>query len=130
VTCLDAWAVLAWLQGEQPAAQRVGKAMDGGSAVMSWVNAGEVAYIMERRHGPEARDRVVAALRARLLLEEPPAERVLQAAAIKAAHPVSYAGAFAIATAGAHQQPLLTGDPEILAVLGPEAVVDLRPGAP
>ena len=41
-------------------------------------------------------------------------KRVLQAASIKASHRVSYADAFAVATALAHSTTLLTGDPEIL----------------
>jgi hypothetical protein len=39
---------------------------------------------------------------------------VLEAATIKARHPLSYTGAFAVATALAHGAVLLTGDPEIL----------------
>ena len=40
--CLDAWAVLAWLDGEQPAADRV-DALLSERSVMSWVNAVEVS---------------------------------------------------------------------------------------
>jgi predicted nucleic acid-binding protein len=48
---------------------------------------------------------------------------VLSAARIKAAHPISYADAFAVATAKAEAARLATGDPEILAL--PRAVVSL-----
>ena len=40
-------------------------------------------------------------------------ERVLEAARIKASHPIAYADAFAVATAAAHGAVLLTGDHEI-----------------
>jgi predicted nucleic acid-binding protein len=54
-----------------------------------------------------------------------PAREVLtlSAARIKAAHPISYADAFAIATAKAENARLVTGDPEILAL--PRSVVQL-----
>jgi len=42
------------------------------------------------------------------------APRVLRAASIKARTQMSYAGAFACATALEHGVPLVTGDPEIL----------------
>jgi len=40
---------------------------------------------------------------------------VIQAAELRGRHPISYADAFAVATAIAHGATLLTGDPEILA---------------
>lgn len=39
---------------------------------------------------------------------------MLAAASIKANHPMASAGAFAAATAAAHEATLLTGDPELL----------------
>jgi predicted nucleic acid-binding protein len=47
----------------------------------------------------------------------------LSAAKIKAAHPISYADAFAIATAKAENARLATGDPEVLAL--PRSVVSV-----
>jgi hypothetical protein len=55
-------------------------------------------------------------LRRLIDLDEATPERVLQAARIKSVCAVALAGCFAIATALAHDCPLLTGDPEILAV--------------
>lgn len=70
---------------------------------------------------------VLADLRHRLHLDLPTEVRILEAAAIKAAHALPYADAFAIATAIAHHANLLTGDPEILDRGDPAwAVVDLR----
>lgn len=81
---------------------------------MSWLNLGEVASLIERRHGREHAADVVQQLRAALLLDDVTAERVLGAARIKAAHPIAFADCFAAATAAAHRATLLTGDPELL----------------
>ena len=123
--CFDSWAVMAWLQGEEPAAERVNRAMET-KAVMSWVNAGEVYYLMHRRHGPEHADRVIDHLRLTIRLDEATSERVIGAASIKAVYPMSYADAFACATAIAYDAPLLTGDDEIARAGGPWVAEDLR----
>ncbi|MDX6645447.1 MAG: ribonuclease VapC [Miltoncostaeaceae bacterium] len=96
---------------------------------MSWINAGEVAYVVERAAGAERAREVIAELRGRLVLELPHQERILAAARIKARHAMAYADAFACATSLAHGSLLLTGDPEILAArdLG-LSVTDLRTG--
>jgi uncharacterized protein len=76
---------------------------------------GEVYYTVYRRHSErDARD-VVRALRSSMVVEVPNDDRILQAATIKALHPVAYADAFAVATAIGRDAVLLTGDPEILA---------------
>lgn len=112
--CLDSWAVLAWLDGEEPAAGVVQQAFDGGRPWMSWINVGEVAYQLERRHGPAEAALVVSRLRAAVALDGVTPERVLAAARIKARHPIAFADCFAAATAVARDAALLTGDPELL----------------
>jgi predicted nucleic acid-binding protein len=97
-----------------------------GRPVMSWINLGEVAYVLRRRAGRAAADEVVARLRGRLTLDEPGPDRVLTAAAIKADYTIAYADAFAVATAEAYGCTLLTGDPEILAAAAGWAIEDLR----
>ncbi len=82
--------------------------------VMSWINLGEVAYIVERCAGVARARRVVRELRPRLTLDLPSEARVLEAAHLKAGYAMAYADAFAVATAIAHGATLLTGDPEIL----------------
>jgi predicted nucleic acid-binding protein len=82
--------------------------------VMSWINLGEVYYVVERAAGRDQADLVVRDLRHRLSLDLPTEARVLEVARIKARHPMAYADAFAVATAIAHRATLLTGDPEIL----------------
>jgi len=110
---LDSWAILRWLDGSEPAAARVEAAMPS-RPVMSWINLGEVAYIVERRAGADRARRVVRELRARLTLDLPSEARVVEAAHLKAGYAMAYADAFAVATAIAHGATLLTGDPEIL----------------
>lgn len=123
--CLDSWAVLRWLEGVEPVTSRIEDALQH-RPVMSWINLGEVFSIVTRAAGEPAAQEVVNDLRTRLLLDEATPRRILEAAALKAAHPMAYADAFAVATAQAHGATLLTGDPEILD--GPQAwvVEDLR----
>ena len=112
--CLDSWAVLAWLDGNEPAAGAVQAVFEDGRPWMSWLNVGEVAYQLERRHGADEAALVVGRLRAAVALDDVTADRVLEAARLKAAHPIAFAGCFAAATAAAHGATLLTGDPELL----------------
>jgi predicted nucleic acid-binding protein len=124
--CLDSWAVLRWLEGEEPAASRVERSLDA-TAVMSWINLGEVFYVIGRAAGIERAKEVVRHVRHRLQLDLPSKARVIEAATIKAQHSLAYADAFAIATAVAHRATLLTGDPEILDRGDPSwPVADLR----
>lgn len=123
--CLDSWAVLRWLNGVEPAFGRV-EAVLAERPVMSWINLGEVYYVMWRAEGPDTADEVVTALRAGLDLDAPTPERTLAAALVKAEHPMAYADAFAVATAAAHQASLFTGDPEIIDADLPIEVIDLR----
>lgn len=111
---LDSWAVLRLLEGTEPAASRVQEAIDEQRPVMSWINAGEVFYITRRAQGEQTAREVLRDLRAALDLDMASADRVVQAARIKADHPLAYADAFAAATAIAHDATLWTGDPELL----------------
>jgi len=123
---LDAWAVIEYLQGSEPAARRVEAALADRSTLMSWINLGEVVYKLRPRLGPRRTDDVVARLRRSLRLDVPSPRRVLEAATIKSEHRLSYADAFAVATALAHEAVLLTGDPEILDADAEWQVEDLR----
>ena len=125
--CLDSWALLAWLDGEEPAADLVQTAFETGRPWMSWINLGEVAYQLERRHGAEETAATVARLRAVLALDDVTAVRVLGAARIKAAQPIAFADCFAAATAIARDATLFTGDPELLDREVGCPVRDLRP---
>ena len=110
---LDAWAVLELLEGNEPAAARVADVLDQ-QPVMSWINLGEVFYVIKRDQGEDEALETVRDLRPKLQLDLPSEDRVLDAARIKAEHTLSYADAFAAATAAARGAILLTGDPELL----------------
>lgn len=125
--CLDSWAVLAWLDGDEPATAIVQRAFERERPVMSWLNLGEVAYQVERRHGRDEAARVVRQLRSALVLDDVTSERVLAAARLKAAHPIAFADCFAAASATAHGVTLLTGDPELLDRKVGCRTKDLRP---
>ncbi len=95
---------------------------------MSWINAVEVYYRIERDHGRPTADEKLTQLRTVLDVELPGIERMLEAARLKTWLTVALADCFAIATAVAHNLPLLTGDPEILDRDDiPCATEDLRP---
>jgi predicted nucleic acid-binding protein len=111
--CLDSWAVLAWLDGDEPARTRLDELLDE-RPIMSWINAVEVSYRIERQHGREEAETVMSEIRKAFELELPGVVRMLETARLKAAIPVALADCFAIATATAHGVPLLSGDPEIV----------------
>ncbi len=110
----------------EPAASRI-EAVLPTRPLMSWINAGEIAYVAERREGKADSAEVVEFLRRHFALDLPSEERVLEAAALKAAHRISYADAFAVATAIGYDAVLLTGDPDILAGDPSWPVESLRP---
>jgi predicted nucleic acid-binding protein len=93
---------------------------------MSWIDLGEVFDVVKRNQGEAEAVQTVRDLRPSLSLDVPSEDRVLQAARIKADHPLSYADAFAAATAIAHDATLLTGGPELLVEDSPWRWDDLR----
>jgi PIN domain nuclease of toxin-antitoxin system len=123
--CLDSWAVLAWLDGEQPAYDRVEKLL-ADRPLISWVNAVEVYYRVERDHGRSEADDVLGELRKAFELDLPGTALMIETARLKASTPIALGDCFAIATACARKLTLLTGDPEILDRHTPCAVEDLR----
>ncbi len=115
------------MDGEKPALERV-EAVLTGRPVMSWVNAIEVYYCVERDHGRDQADDVLRELRAALDLELPGTARMVETARLKAAHTIALGDCFAIATAAARGLTLLTGDPEIAVRADlPCPIEDLRP---
>jgi predicted nucleic acid-binding protein len=98
--------------------------LDAGTATMSWINLGEILYVLTRAAGPDAAratvDDLVRILDARI----PDRATILEAAAIKANHRMSYADAFAAATAIRLALPLWTGDPELMIADAPWTAVN------
>jgi predicted nucleic acid-binding protein len=124
--CLDSWAILAWLDGEEPALSRLDEVV-ATRPVVSWVNLVEVYYRVERDHGRLAADDTLGSLRSALAPDLPSATRMVDAARLKARAAIALGDCFAIATAAAHGLVLLTGDPEILELTeAPCATEDLR----
>jgi PIN domain nuclease of toxin-antitoxin system len=124
---LDSWAVLAWLDGEEPAFSRVERSL-ADRPVVSWVNLVEVYYRVARDQGQGAADETLGDLRAALAPDLPGTARMIEAARLKARAPIALGDCFAVATAAAHDLPLLTGDPEIVDLADrPCKVEDLRP---
>jgi predicted nucleic acid-binding protein len=123
---LDSWAVLRLLEGTEPAASRVEEVLATARPTMSWINVGEVFYVVRRLEGEDAARTTIRDLRPAVALELPSEVRVLEAARLKADHPLAYADAFAASTAIAHGAVLLTGDPELLVEGAPWRSEDLR----
>jgi PIN domain nuclease of toxin-antitoxin system len=125
--CLDSWAVLAWLDGEEPALSRVGELI-ADRPVVSWINLVEVYYRVARDQGRAAADETLRDLRAALALDLPGTARMVEVARLKTRAPIALGDCFAVTTAAAHDLPLLTGDPEIIDLADcPCQVEDLRP---
>ena len=124
---LDAWVLVDYLDGRERARSRLDEVLVDERPVMSWINLGEVAYVLHRRVGRDAMRGTIVEIRGDLELDIASPQRVLEAAEIKAGHALSYADAFAVATALAHDAVLLTGDPEILEAIPSWTTEDLRP---
>lgn len=122
---LDSWAVLCLAHDEEPGAARVENVL-AHRPVMSWINLGEVLYILTRRRGQAEAEELVRDVRSVLNVELPTESLVRRAAAINAANQMSYADAFAAATAVSHGAELWTGDPELIVPDAPWRPVDLR----
>jgi predicted nucleic acid-binding protein len=113
-TCLDSWAVLAWLDGEEPAAAAVAKALNRERPAMSWINLVEVSYRLTRDHGKDQAERAIAELRSEVSEDLPGVSAMRAVASLKAEHPIALADCFAIALAAEDGAVLMTGDPEII----------------
>lgn len=111
---LDSWAVLRYLDGVEPAATFVENLLAEQRPLMSWINLGEVHYVLRRAHGESAAIETVRDLRDVVDARLPDSKLVLAAARIKADHPMAYADAFGAALAVAEDAELWTGDPELL----------------
>jgi predicted nucleic acid-binding protein len=115
---VDSWAMVAWVQLE-PATPLVRQFLldaDAGNLelLMSWLNVAETFYILAKRASPAVAEEFLSRLPSlpiRIVL--PDEDGIIAAARIKAAHPVAFGDAFAIALAQAEQASVITGDDEI-----------------
>ena len=111
---LDSWAIIRYLDDDHPAADAVADVLESDRPIVSWINLGEVFYVVRRAAGEEAATTTLRDLRSVVTADLPTDGRIIDAARIKADHPMAYADAFAAATAIAHDAVLWTGDPELL----------------
>ncbi len=111
---------------DEPGAAEIERVVDAGGAVISWINLGEVFYIEARIAGEAAAAAAVERVRSALRVDDVDAELILGAARLKARHALSYADAFAVALAERLRLPLMTGDPEIVALDRDLSVIDPR----
>lgn len=115
---LDSYAVLALL-GKEPGSEDVLRFLRQTQAgemrvLMTWVNVGEVAYIVQRRWGQDRAYQALGNLEATGIEFVPVGrELALRAATIKAEHPIAFADAIAAALAIGEGAVLVTGDPEL-----------------
>ena len=92
---LDSWAVLRYLEDTHAAAEAVSDLLDREKPLMSWINLGEVHYVLRRLHSEDAATETVRDLRDVVDARLPDERLVVDAARIKADHPMAYADAFA-----------------------------------
>jgi predicted nucleic acid-binding protein len=123
---LDSWSILRYLEDHGTVADEIAALLAGQRPIVSWINLGEVFYVVRRAAGETDAVAVVRDLREVVRAELPDEVRVLDAARIKADFPLAYADAFAAATAQAHDADLWTGDPELLVANAPWRWRDLR----
>ena len=123
---LDSWAILEYLEDNEPAASSLAAMLDTQRPIISWINLGEVFYVIRRRQGDVKAWATVRDLQDVVTAELPTERRVLEAAHIKSDYAMAYADAFAAATATAHGATLWTGDPEFLVTNATWTWRDLR----
>ncbi len=115
---VDSWALLAWIQQEGAATSVRQFLLDAEAGdtelLMSWYNVAEVFYVLAKRRSPALAEEFLnrlPSLPMRLFL--PDEHAIMAAARIKAAHPIAFGDAFAIALAQAEHATVITGDDEI-----------------
>ncbi len=130
IAVVDSWAILALLLAEEPGAtamrRYLRRAQSGNlRLLLNVVNLGEVFYRLLQLTGDTQAEERLGQVKALPIDIVPARENLaIEAARIKARHPLSYADAFAVATGRLEKAPVLTGDPEILAL--PATVVRVR----
>ncbi len=116
---LDSWAIIGWLQGEEPARAKVRQVLEQASrgqarVSISLINVGEVFYLIAKRHGAATAEKFLSELAMMPIQALLPDRRLILAAArLKSRFPIAYADAFAVETAREQNAVLVTGDPEL-----------------
>ena len=114
---LDSYAVLALL-GKEPGHDCVFELLNRSKkgkawVAMTWVNVGEVAYIVQRRWDISHVHQILVNLESsKVVFVEVEQQLALKAADLKAEVPIAYADAYTAALAEMKGAGLITGDPE------------------
>ncbi|HUY70728.1 MAG TPA: hypothetical protein VMV08_00665 [Gaiellaceae bacterium] len=82
---MDSWAILAWLDGDEPAMSRL-NALLPSRPVLSWINLVEVYDRIERDHGRPAADEALAALKSTFAPDLPGTARMVEAFVSRRGH--------------------------------------------
>ena len=113
----DSFALLRFFQKE-PGGETVKELLtktiaDEIPPLINAINLGELVYITQRRHGTRKKLEMLAHIhRMGFTILPCPNDLIFIAAELKARYPISYADAFALASAIEHSAQLVTGDPE------------------
>jgi uncharacterized protein len=122
---LDSWVIIRYLEDASPAAA-VADLLDSERPVVSWINLGEVFYVVRRAAGENAAIGTLRDFQDVTTPDTPSPSLIIDAARLKSDYPMAYADAFAAATAIARGATLWTGDPELLVDGAPWQWRDLR----
>jgi predicted nucleic acid-binding protein len=114
---LDSYAMIAHLEDESGGVQvrKLLKLAHAGKTklYMSVINLGEIYYNTYRERGREKADEAVFMMRQLpITIVNADMEITIDAAALKAVHPVAYADCFAVALGIRKNAKVITGDPE------------------
>jgi ribonuclease VapC len=126
---LDSWAVVAFLEAEEPAAEKMevllAEARESQTPLlMTTVNLGEVWYSLARAYSEADADRsVTQVLQLGVEVVAADWELAQRAAAFKVKGNISYADCFAAALAQERKAELVTGDKEFRQVDGPIKII-------
>ncbi len=117
---LDTYAILAELRGEAGGPWVKDLLQQGKTesvdVLVNYVHLGECYYVLVRGRGRERADEIMALVKAWPVTFIPVAEDLaISAGYFKGRYPMSFADAFAAATAKAYEATLVTGDPEFRA---------------
>ncbi len=114
---LDSYAIIAYHFGEEgkdKLEEILLTASYNNNLYLNLINLGEVYYIILRNKNEMIANKAIAMVKRWPLEIIAPDERItLMAAKIKGKYPLSYADAFAVATAIDKNATVITGDPEI-----------------
>ena len=113
----DSFALLRFFYRE-PGAEKVRRLLEeslgnGRARLINAINVGELIHITQRRFGDQTKLRMLMHLQSLEFTILPcPDDLIFRAAELKARYPISYADAFALASAIEHAAGLVTGDQE------------------